>query len=330
MILLVLNVKSKLNAILSILTFRTFTKRRKMTVLITGATGLIGQEIVKQCHTNGINVHYLTTSKSKLSTEPNYKGFYWNPNKNEIDHKCFEGVTAIINMVGASISERWTADYKKIILESRTKTARLLQDTIKAHHYKIEQVVSASAIGIYPTSLVNYYEEDYTEISDSFLGEVVDAWESAVDNFELLGSKVAKIRIGLVMAKDGGALPEIIKPMKFGAGAAFGSGKQWQSWIHVTDLAALFVYALQHNFEGIYNGVAPNAVSNEELTKVAASVLSRPLILPNIPKFPMKLALGEMHMLLFESQRVSSQKIEAAGFDFKFVNLRPALEDLLL
>ena len=300
-----------------------------MTILITGATGLIGQEIVKQCHAEGITVHYLTTSKSKLSTDTNYKGFYWNPNNNEIDHTCFEGVSAIINMVGASISKRWTASYKKEILESRTKTAQLLQDTIKTHNYKIDQVVSASAIGIYPTSLVNYYEEDNTEISESFLGKVVHEWEAAVDGFKSLGCKVAKIRIGLVLAEEGGALPEIVKPIKFGAGAAFGSGEQWQSWIHVEDLAALFVFALQNNFEGIYNGVAPNPVSNEELTKAAASVLSRPLILPNIPKFAMKLVLGEMHILLFESQRVSSQKIEATGFNFKFANLRPALEDLL-
>lgn len=300
-----------------------------MTVLITGATGLIGQEIVKQCHAKGINVHYLTTSKSKLSTESNYKGFHWNPKNNEIDHACFEGVNAIINMVGASISKRWTDDYKKEILESRTKTAQLLQDTIKTHHYKIDHVVSASAIGIYPSSLTNFDEETSTKVSNTFLGEVVEQWEAAIDGFKPLGCKVAKIRIGLVLAAAGGALPEIIKPMKFSAGAAFGSGKQWQSWIHVQDLAALFVFALQNSLEGIYNGVAPNAVTNLELTKVAASVLQKSLILPNIPKIIMKLVLGEMHILLFESQRVSSQKIESEGFHFKYANLRPALEDLL-
>ncbi|QNK78938.1 TIGR01777 family protein [Winogradskyella sp. PAMC22761] len=300
-----------------------------MTVLITGATGLIGQEIVRQCHASGINVHYLTTSKSKLSKESNYKGFYWNPKNNEIDHLCFQGVDAIINLVGASISKRWTDSYKTEILESRTKTAQLLQNTIKLHNYTIKQVVSASAIGIYPTSLVHYYEETNTEISETFLGKIVHQWEAAVDGFESLGSKVAKIRIGLVLAKDGGALPEITKPIKFGAGAAFGSGKQWQSWIHVEDLAALFVFAVQQNFEGIYNGVAPNPVSNKEFTKAAARVMECPLILPNIPKFVMKTILGEMHILLFESQRVSSQKIEAEGFDFNFPNLKPALEDLL-
>lgn len=301
-----------------------------MTVLITGATGLIGQEIVKQCHAQGITVHYLTTSKSKLNKEENYKGFYWNPNANEIDHNCFNGVSAIVNLVGASISKRWTNSYKKQILDSRTKTAKLLQDTIIKHKYEVDYVVSASAIGVYPTSLTNYYEEDSTKVSKTFLGEVVEQWEGVVDGFKTLGSKVAKVRIGLVLAKDGGALPEIVKPIRYGAGAVFGDGKQWQSWIHVQDLASIFMHALQYQLEGIYNGVAPNAVTNKELTKVAASVLKRPLILPNIPRFVMRLVLGEMHILLFESQRVSSQKIEDKGFNFTYANLRPALEDLLV
>ena len=301
-----------------------------MIVLITGATGLIGQEIVRQCHAKGINVHYLTTAKSKLSTVANYRGFYWNPNNNEIDHTCFKGVTAIINMVGASITKRWTDNYKKEILESRTNTAQLIQDTIKNHNYPIEQVVSASAIGIYPSSLTNYYDETHSNVSKSFLGQVVEQWETSVDGFKSLGCKVAKIRIGLVLAKDSGALQEIVKPIKFGAGAAFGSGKQWQSWIHVQDLAALFVFALKSKLEGVYNGVAPNAVSNKEFIKIAASVLQRSLILPNIPKFGMRLILGEMHILLLESQRVSSKKTETEGFHYKYVNLRPTLEDLLV
>jgi uncharacterized protein (TIGR01777 family) len=300
-----------------------------MTVLITGATGLVGKEIVKQCHFKGISVHYLTTSKSKLSNEDNYKGFYWNPTQNEIDHKCFNDVTAIINLVGASISKRWTKTYKKEILESRTKTAQLLQHTIKKHNYKIEHVVSASAIGIYPASVTNCYDESNSAISDSFLGQVVKQWENAVDGFKTLGCKVAKIRIGLVLAKNGGALPKIVQPIKFGVGAVFGTGMQWQSWIHVKDLASLFVFILQNNLEGIYNGVAPNPVTNKELTKVSSKILKKPLLLPNIPKFAMQLVLGEMHILLFESQHVSSQKIEAKGFGFKYINLKSTLEDLL-
>ena len=300
-----------------------------MTVLITGATGLIGQEIVKICHAEGITVHYLTTSKSKLKSDPNYKGFYWNPDNNEIDHKCFEGVSAIINMVGATIAKRWTDSYKKIILESRTKTAALLQNTIEKHNYSIDQVVSASAIGIYPSSYVNYYEETNTEISSTFLGDVVNAWEDVVDGFKTPTYRVAKIRIGLVLASDEGALPKMVQPIKLGLGAPLGSGKQWQSWIHVKDLANMFVFALRNGLEGIYNGVAPNPVTNRDLTKIAAKVLKRPLLLPNVPKFALKLVLGEMHILLFESQRVSSQKMEIEGFDYTYANLKPALEDLL-
>jgi len=305
-------------------------KIKNMKVLITGATGLIGKEIVKICHTKGISVNYLTTSKSKLETKDSYKGFYWNPYTNEIDKTCFEGVDAIINMVGASISKRWTKKYKNTLLKSRIDTAALLKSTIDKYNYPIKHIVSASAIGCYPSSLTNYYEENYPDISNTFLGKVVEQWENKIDEFEILGIKVCKLRIGLVLSEKGGALPEIIKPIKFGAGAAFGKGTQWQSWIHVEDLANLIMHALENNLTGIYNAVAPNSVNNKEFTKIAAKVLKRPLILPNIPKFIMKLILGEMHILLFESQRISSKKIEDDGFNFKYANLEPALRDLLV
>jgi hypothetical protein len=295
------------------------------TVLITGATGLIGQEIVNICLQEKMTVHYLTTSKHKINNTAQYKGFYWNPETKDIDVSCFEGVSAIINLVGASISKRWTARYKHEILTSRTQTTQLLLDTITTHNIPITQIISASAIGIYPNSLTNYYNEAQQLVSASFLGEVVSQWEAAVDQFSGLGIAVAKIRIGLVLSKDGGALPEIVKPIRFGAGAAFGTGEQWQSWIHVQDLARMFVFALTHNLEGVYNGVAPNPVSNTELTKAVAECLDKPLVLPNIPKFAMKIALGEMSMLLFESQRVSASKITDAAFDFEFQNIRAAI-----
>jgi uncharacterized protein (TIGR01777 family) len=299
------------------------------TVLITGATGLIGQEIVKICHDQNMNVHYLTTSKNKLTTTDNYKGFYWNPDTKEIDIFCFEGVDTIINLVGASISKRWTDSYKKEIITSRTETAQLLLDTIKLNNFPIKQIVSASAIGIYPNSVTNYYEEDEPSVSASFLGQVVEQWEAVVDQFASAGIQLAKIRVGLVLSTKGGALPEIAKPIRLGLGAAFGSGEQWQSWIHIKDLARLFVFAVTNNLEGTYNGVAPNPVSNLELTKTVAKTLHKPLILPNIPKFAMKLVLGEMHILLFESQRVSASKIEETGFDFEYHHLEPALLDIL-
>lgn len=279
-----------------------------MRVLITGATGLVGSEIVKICKEKGISINYLTTRKSKLTHEDGYRGYYWNPKTQEIDTNCFKDAEAIIHLAGASVSKRWSPKYKTEIIESRTHSTQLLINALNGETHQIKHVISASAIGVYPDSLTNYYEESFKQTSDSFLGKVVNVWEDTVDGFSKLGITVSKIRIGLVLASNGGALQEIVKPIKVGMGASFGSGKQWQSWIHIHDLAHMFVYALNEKLGGIFNGVAPNPVSNKELVKVAAGVLNKPLIMPNIPRFFMKLILGDMHILLFESQRVSSKK----------------------
>ncbi|MCX7550520.1 TIGR01777 family oxidoreductase [Xanthomarina sp. F2636L] len=300
-----------------------------MKVLITGATGLVGKAIVAQCKTNGISVHYLSTSKEKIESTENYQGFYWNPAKQEIDVACFNGVDAIINLAGSPISKSWTKAYKQTILNSRLESLQLLKSTIKNENIEIKQLISASAIGIYPDSIINYYEEKTTAISLGFLGEVAESWEKAADEFSDLGVIVTKIRIGLVMDSNEGALPQMVKPIKLGLGAAFGSGLQWQSWIHKKDLARIFVHTLEHKLEGVFNGVAPNPVTNLELTKAIAKTVNKPLWLPNIPRFVMKLVLGEMHVLLFESQRVCAKKIIDSGFEYRFVNLKPALEDLL-
>ena len=300
-----------------------------MKVLITGATGLVGKSIVKRCQAQHISVHYLTTSKSKIVDKPNYKGFYWNPKIGEIDSACFDGVNAIINLAGSTIAQRWTDVNKKDILNSRIDSLKTLKDGLLNTNHEVTHIISASAIGIYPNSKTNYYDEDTLHISNSFLGEVVEEWEAAADMFNELNITVSKVRIGLVLDNIEGALPQIVKPIKFGLGAVFGSGEQWQSWIHKEDLAGIFVYVLQHKISGIINGVAPNPVTNSELTKVVAETLSKPLFLPNIPKVAMKLVLGDMHILLFESQRVSSKKIEDEGFEFNFANLKPSLVDLL-
>jgi len=300
-----------------------------MRVLITGATGLIGSEIVKQCHGKGIAVNYLTSSKSKIESKENYQGFYWNLKEHIIDINCLNGVDAIIHLVGASISKRWTKAHKEVILSSRIKTTALLHDALKNNTNTVKQIISASAIGYYPDSLTNYYTEDEQNSSTSFLGEVVQAWEEAVDTFKTLDIMVSKIRIGIVFSKKGGAFIELAKPIKLGAGAVMGTGEQWLSWIHLHDLASLFLHVLENKKEGVYNGVAPNPETNKGITKAIAKQLKKPLILPGVPKFAMKLLLGEMHILLFESQRVSSKKIESIGFSFKYANLALALEELI-
>ncbi|MEP3211345.1 MAG: TIGR01777 family oxidoreductase [Maribacter sp.] len=300
-----------------------------MRILITGATGLVGSEIVRLCHEQNIDVNYLTTSKNKIVSKTNYQGYYWNPDTGEIDQNSFKGVSAIINLAGASISKRWTTSYKKIVLSSRINALRTLKNALEQIDTSgIRSFISASAIGIYPNSLATFYTEDEKNVDDSFLGEVVAIWEKEADVFEKFDFAVAKIRIGLVISAAGGALPEMAKPIKYYAGAAFGNGMHWQSWIHISDLARQFLYLIEHRLEGTYNGVGPNPVNNAKLVKEIAKVIDRPLFLPNIPRFVMKAILGEMSYLLFASQRVSSKKIEEEGFVFHYPNICRALENI--
>lgn len=298
-------------------------------ILITGGTGLIGQEIVKQCLAQHILVNYLSTSKSKLENKPNYKGFYWNPSTGEIDINCFNEVDTIINLAGATIAKRWTKDYKETILKSRVETLQLLYKTIEANNISVKQLISASAIGIYPDSLTHYYEEEFKDFDDRFLANVVTTWEREVELFKNLNITVAKIRIGVVLSNEGGALPQLVKPIKLYAGSALGTGNQWQSWIHIEDLAAVFLFVVHNNLEGVFNGVSPNPVTQKDMVKTIAEVVDRPIVLPAVPSFVLNLLLGEMSALVLESQRVSAHKIENFGFSFKFHHLRPALEDLL-
>lgn len=300
-----------------------------MIVLITGATGLVGQELVNLLLQNGHNVHYLSTSKSKLVTNTNYKGFYWNPKKAEIDTNALTGVEVIIHLAGANVAKKWTTAYKEEIIESRVLSTQLLYQTLQKNSHQVKQIISASAVGIYPDSLTDIYHETDLDIDVSFLGNVVKQWENEVSQFEKLEIIVSKIRIGIVLAKNGGALQEMAKPIKYGVGAAFGSGEQYQSWIHVQDLVAIFQFVMENQLAGVYNGVAPYPVTNSELTKAIAKTLGKPLFLPNIPKFVMKLILGEMHQILFSSQHVSCRKLLDENFQFKFASLDKALNDLL-
>jgi uncharacterized protein (TIGR01777 family) len=298
-------------------------------LLIAGATGLVGQEIVKQCHDQNIAVNYLSTSKSKLENKTNYKGFYWNPKLGEIDSECFNDVDVIINLAGSTIAKRWTDSYKEEIEKSRVDALQLLYKAIENESVPIKHLISASAIGVYPDSLTHYYDEDFKDFDNRFLSDVVRSWEKEANRFKKLNIKVSKIRIGIVLSNKGGALPQLVKPIKLFAGSALGSGNQWQSWIHIKDLAALFLFVMQNKLEGKFNGVAPNAVTQKELVKDIAEAVQRPIILPAVPEFMLKLILGEMSALVLESQRVSSKKIERLGYKFKYYHLKPALEDLL-
>lgn len=299
-------------------------------ILITGATGLVGSEIVKICAARNIDVNYLTTRKSKIETKANLQGFFWNPSEGIIDPECIKGVHAIINLAGANVAKRWTDAHKKVVLDSRIDSLKTLQTLLETNpNHQVTSFVTASAIGIYPSSPSHYYTEDDATTSTTFLGKVVTEWENAADKIATLGIPVAKIRIGIVLSNDGGALPQIMKPVKLFAGAPLGNGEQWQSWIHIKDLAEMFLFAIDQKLEGIYNGVAPNPVTNSKLTKEIAQVLKKPLVLPNVPEGILRLALGEMANILFDSQRVSSKKIEMEGFNFQFSNITNTLQDIL-
>ena len=299
-----------------------------MRVLITGATGLIGTELTELLLRNNIDVHYLTTSKEGIKDKPGYIGYFWDPQKGYIDESALIGVDAIIHLAGASISKRWTDAYKQEIVESRIFSANLLFNTLKKNPHQVKQIVSASAIGIYKSSTAKVYTEDTVEIDEGFLGYVVEKWEASIDKFQVLGLKVCKIRTGLVLSEKGGALVEMAKPVKLGIGSPYGSGKQFQSWIHLEDIARIYLFAVEHSLQGVYNATAPNPVANKDFMKLLAKALHKPFFMPNVPKLAMKLLLGEMHQLLFSSQNVNSEKLRNAGFDFKYNPLSEALDDI--
>jgi len=300
-----------------------------MTILVTGATGLVGSELVTQLLKEGHTIHYLTTSQSKLVQKNNYKGFYWNPTLQEIDVNAIDQVDVIIHLAGASVSKKWSQAYKEEILTSRVFSTQLLFNTLQSNPHQVKQIIAASAVGIYPSSLTKIYHETDTKIDGSFLGEVVSEWEKQVNCFSSLGIVTTKIRIGIVLAKNGGALSEMIKPIRFGFGAALGSGKQYQSWIHLLDLIAIFKFVLEYQKEGVYNAVAPYPISNLELTRAIAKTLNKPLFLPPVPKFILQVLLGEMHTIVTSSQHVSCMKLLDEGFQFNFASIDKALHQLL-
>lgn len=299
-----------------------------MKILVTGATGMVGTELVALLISQGHSVNCLTTSKDKIISKPGYYCYFWNPEKGQIDENCLIGVDAIVHLAGASISKRWTESYKKEILESRVLSAQLLYKTLQKNPHQVKQFVSASAIGIYPESHEKVYDEHATQTATGFLADVVKQWEAAADQFGQLGLKVCKLRTGLVLSSKGGALPEMAKPVKFGLGANMGDGSQIQSWIHLEDLVRLYHFLIDNKLEGTYNGVAPNPVSYAALNKALAKKLEKPLFLPNIPQFIMKLVLGEMASLLFSSKNVSAYKVIHAGFRFQYPTLEMALDEI--
>ena len=300
-----------------------------MKILITGATGLIGSQIVEDCLKRNIKINFLTTSKRKINSLLNCKGFYWNPEKNIIDLSCFEGVSVIINLSGASIFRLWTKTNKRIILSSRVNSLRFLKNTLIKNKIKIDSIVSASGIGAYPTSYDKEFDENETERSKYFLADVIKEWEQATNSFNDIIKNVSIIRIGLVLSNKGGVLKQTIQPMSFGFGVYFGSGKQWQSWIHINDISGIFLHAASMKLNGIYNGVAPNPISNFTFTKTISKIRGNVYFLMPVPKLFFKIIFGKMHAILFKSQKISSEKIASTSYKFHFTDIESALINIL-
>ncbi|MEM7108702.1 MAG: TIGR01777 family oxidoreductase [Bacteroidota bacterium] len=298
------------------------------TVLITGGSGLVGSRISEFLLKKNYKVRWLSR---KGGRKGEIEVFEWDVEKGNIDASCLEGTDFIIHLAGAGVADKkWTKERKKEIKKSRTESTKLLKQLLEQKKHNVQAFISASAIGYYGWNSGGVWKKEESRFGDDFLATVTKAWEAEVDEIATLGVRTVKLRIGVVLSEQGGALKELSKPIKAGAGAALGSGDQYLSWIHLDDLSNMFIYAIEdEGISGIYNAVGPNPVTNKELSKKTAKVLGKPFFLPNVPGFVLKIMLGEMASMVLGGSRVSSQKIEAAGFKFSFPELNPALKDLL-
>lgn len=299
-----------------------------MKILVTGATGLIGTQLCSHLLSKSHSLHILTTRTSWQSDDAQTRVFQWSPQNMKIDLRALEGVNAIINLAGAKINQRWTAKNKCSILNSRIQSTSLLFEAVKQTKQK-PYIINASAIGIYPSDYQRQYKETDTFFSNDFDGEVVRQWEVEAKKFEKLSCKTAILRIGLVLSNKGGAFVPLSLPTRWGLGAWFGNGQQWQSWIHINDLVGVIDHCLQNQLEGYINATAPNPVHQRDLIKTIAKSVGAPQFMPGIPKFLMSIALGEMHKLVYDSIYAMPQKLLDSQYPYKFTDLSSCVEDLI-
>ena len=296
-------------------------------ILITGASGLVGTRLTEMLLENGHQVSHVGRSK-KAGRVPS---FVWDVDKHEIEPEALAGVDTIIHLAGAGVAEkRWNENRKKEILESRTKSSALLYNLLKSGNHSVKSFVSASAIGYYGFCLDERISTEESKPGTDYLAQVTKQWEESVDQISELGLRVTKLRIGIVLSNKGGALQEMARPIRYGAGAPLGTGNQYLSWIHIDDLCALFAKAAEdEKMHGAYNAVC-DWVTNKEITKSIAQILKKPLWLPPVPAFMMRIIVGEMAMIVVNGSKVSSDKIRETSFVFQYADLEKALVDLLV
>lgn len=299
------------------------------TILITGGTGLIGQELTGMLLRKGYKVSILT--RHPKTQNENVKYFIWNVPNKVIDPGAFKDVCTIIHLSGANIgNKRWTNKRQGEIYNSRINSTRLLLSYIKRENIKIEHFISASAIGYYGTYTSDLIHSEESSHGNDVLAKTCIEWEREVLKFQEMGILTTILRTGIVLSLNGGVLNKMITPAKFGLNAPLGNGMQYMPWIHITDLCSMYLYLIEYHESGIFNAVSSEHCTNLEFSKSLSKVLQKPFFLPHIPSFLLKLMLGKMSAITLQGSRVSNDKIKKAGFNFKLDNLNSALEDLLL
>lgn len=299
-----------------------------MKVVVTGATGFVGQVIVQQLLEAGDEVVVLTrnVAKAAISLGSSCKYFQWNDTNSLPPLEAFEGADGVVNLMGETISKRWDEAQKKKIYNSRINGTKRLVEAIEQLTQKPKVFVSTSAIGIYG----NRGPEDLNEssnVADDFLAKVCKDWENEANKVRNHGLRVVTIRTGVVLGRGGGALPKMLPIFKLGGGGPVGSGNQYMSWIHVVDIAAMYVEALKNDaIKGVLNGTAPYPATNKDFSKMLGKVLRRPAVLP-LPEFAAKLVLGEMSQLVLEGQKVLPVKFKENNFRFRYPTLEMALKE---
>ncbi|WP_080054081.1 TIGR01777 family oxidoreductase [Spirosoma aerolatum] len=301
----------------------------QQTVLITGGTGTIGRRLTQLLQAQGYQVALLSHSTKTL---PGLTVYSWDIEKGEIDLKAIQTADHIIHLAGEGIADgRWTDSRKEKILNSRIQSTDLLAKALAENDHRVKSFIGASAIGFYGGDTGDRPLTETSEGGSDFLAQVVRAWERSELQIASLGIRTVILRTGVVLTAEGGALPKIAQPIRLGAGAPIGSGQQYIAWIHLDDMCRMYSQALTDTtWQGIYNAVAPNPVTNETLTKSIADVLHRPLILPNIPEFTIKLLYGEMAIVVTGGNYVLNKRIaDETTFTYQYTDLKTALEDLL-
>ncbi len=303
------------------------------TIVITGGTGLVGKSLTNALLDRGYLIIILSRNKNAKESSKNLRYARWNVKKQEIDVEALQEADHIIHLAGAGVvDKKWTDVYKKEIRESRTESSKLIINALKNNANKVQTVVSASAIGWYgaDTEPIKPFVE--TDPSDnSFLGQTCKLWEQSIEPVTALGKRLVKLRIGIVLSNDGGALPEFKKPMRLGTAAILGSGKQMVSWIHIDDLCRIFITAIENkSMQGSYNAVASKPITNKELTLTLAKAMKSNFYIPvYVPAFVLKIMMGQRSIEVLKSTTVSCKKILATGFEFEFNDIDAAVYNLV-